>query len=114
MNGVLTHGVAPSAKGWESQTTISERRIIREKEKRYRIYTSIVSDLHVSEAMSKAGNFCGGSSDRGKGEIRLQPVEMCLLRLVEEVSRVQAWVIGLQGTCLVKKDLFEEGVDKPS
>ena len=95
MNGVLTKGVAPSAKGWESQTTISERCLIRDKETRYRIYTSIVSNLHVAEAMSKAGNFCRGSSDRGEGEISLKPVEMCLLRLIEEVSRVQARVIGL-------------------
>lgn len=95
MNGVLTNGVAPSAKGWESQTTISKRRLIRDKQNRYKIYTSIVADLHVAEAMSKAGNFCGGSRNRGKGEIRRQPVEMCLLRLVEEVSRVQDRVIGL-------------------
>lgn len=95
MNGVLTNGVAPSAKGWESQTTISERRLIRDKQKRYRIYTSIVSGLHIAKAMSKAGNFCGGSSNRGQGEIRRQPIEMCLLRLVEEVSGVQDRVIGL-------------------
>jgi len=45
--------------------------------------------------MSKASNFCGGSGDRGKGKIRWHPVEVCLLRFVEEVARVQNWVIGL-------------------
>ena len=113
-NGVLTSGVAPSAKGWESQTTTSKGHLIRAKKCGRRILTSIISNLHVAEAVSKAGNFCGGGSDRGKGEIRRQTVEVCLLCLEEEVTRVQNRVIGLWGTCSVKKGLLEEAVIEPS
>ena len=111
----LTSGVAPSAKGWESQTTISEGHLICDTKLRYGIHTSIVSNPHVPEAVSKTGDFCGGSSDRGKGEICRQPVEVCLLCLVEEVARVQNWVVRLWGTYSGKKqELLEEGGIEPS
>jgi hypothetical protein len=81
---------------------------MRQKTWRHRIFTSIVSNPRVAETMSKACDFCGGSSDRGKSEIRRQAVEVCLLCLVEEVARVQDWMIGLWKICSVRKELWKK------
>ena len=70
--------------------------------------TSIVCNLYVAETVSKAGNFGGDSGDRAKGEIRRQSVEVRLLCLIEEVARVQNRVVGLLGTCSVRRNYWRK------